>query len=101
MRNRRYARECLAAEPETRNVFEIIKAGDLTRCMARDGERQFFPGNTATVIAHTDQLYPALAQLDLDQFRAGVETVLHQLLQYRGGSLDDLAGGDLIDQLRR
>src|ERR671919_493036 len=38
------------------------------------------------------------AQIQRDRARPGVERVLHELLDHRGGTLDDLAGGDLVDQ---
>src|SRR5581483_510332 len=39
--------------------------------------------------------------IHFDSVRAGIETVLDQLLDDRGGALDHFAGGDLIDQLAR
>jgi len=35
-----------------------------------------------------------------DAARAGIDRVLDQLLDDRGGTLDDFAGGDLIREIR-
>ena len=50
------------------------------------------------VVGHRDQLASRTPQRDLDAARAGVEAVLDQLLHDRGRALDNLPGGDLVDQ---
>ena len=50
---------------------------------------------------HGDQRAAGLLELDGDVARAGVERVLDQLLDHRGGPLDHLAGGDLVGDLGR
>jgi hypothetical protein len=46
---------------------------------------------------HRDELTAGAANGDLDAARLRVEAVLHQLLDDGRGALDDLAGGDLVD----
>ena len=51
------------------------------------------------VVGDADALDAAAGEVDVDLRRAGVERVLQQLLQRRSRPLDDLAGGDLVDQV--
>jgi len=69
--------------------------------MARQRQGQLVAGDAAPVVAHPQQPQSALLDLDLDLPGAGVDGVLDQFLDRRGGPLDDLAGGDLVDELRR
>ena len=66
--------------------------------MAGQCERELVPGDAAAVVADADQLDAAFFELDQDRLAAGVERVLEQLLEHRGGAFDDFAGGDLADQ---
>ena len=50
------------------------------------------------VVGDADALDAARREIDVDLRRAGVERVLQQFLQRRRRPLDDLAGGDLVDQ---
>src|SRR5690606_354868 len=52
------------------------------------------------VVAHPQQLDAALLDVHVDAPGAGVLAVLQQLLGHRGGTLDHLAGGDLVGQSR-
>ncbi len=54
--------------------------------------------NAAAVVAHPDALPAAILDIDLDAARTGIDAVLQQLLDDGGRPLDDLAGGDLVDQ---
>ena len=56
-------------------------------------------GNAAAVVAHAREPHAAGLDFDLDALRAGVEAVLDQLLDDGRRPLDDLAGGDLIDEV--
>ena len=67
--------------------------------MARQRERQLGGGNSAAVVAHAREPHAARFDFHLDALRAGVEAVLHQLLDDGSRPLDDLAGGDLIDEV--
>ena len=55
--------------------------------------------DTASVVAHANQLCPARSNVDLDIVGAGVEAVLDEFLHNGGRPLDDLAGSDLVDQV--
>ena len=69
--------------------------GDLARRVALEREAQLAGLDAAAVVGDADQRQAALADLDGDLRRAGVERVLDQLLDDGGGPLDDLAGRDL------
>mgnify|MGYP005734717385 CR=1 FL=1 len=49
------------------------------------------------VIRDADQLRPALEDVDIDAGGEGIDAVFQQLLHDVGGSLNDLARRDLVD----
>lgn len=57
--------------------------------------------NAMTIVPYADRLDTALLNIDLDTTGIRIETVLHQFLDDRCRPLNYLAGGNLIDQLRR
>ena len=63
-----------------------------------EGQWKILTLDAATVIHHPDQVDAALAHLHVDALAAGIDGVLQQFLHDTGGPLDDLAGGDLVDQ---
>ena len=67
--------------------------------MPRQRQRQILAPDAIPVVGDTNQLDPSAGEIDVDLPRAGVEAVLEDLLQRRGGPVDDFAGGDLVDQL--
>ena len=94
----RDARECLAAKAHRRDGFQIVQAADLAGGVSRESERQLIPVDADSVVAHADAAHAALLEEQFDSPRARVEGVVEQFLDHRRGSLDDLAGRDLIDQ---
>ena len=82
--------------------LEIVERRDLARRVARQRERELVarecraPSSVTRISAR-----PAAFDLDLDRARAGVERVLDELLDDGRRPLDDLARGDLVDELRR
>ena len=54
-------------------------------------------GHAAAVIGDTDIGGTTVAQADLDMRGPGVEAVLHQLLDHRGGAFHHLASSDAVD----
>ena len=93
--------EGFAAKSEGPHAHEIIELADLRRGMPLQRQQGVFARHAATVVAHLDPLLAAVFEQDLDRVGAGVDGVLHQLLDHRCGPLDDLAGGNLIHQLIR
>jgi hypothetical protein len=97
-RHRRDRRQRLAAEAQREDALEVVEAGDLAGRVAGQRQRQLGGRDAAAVVAHADQPDAAFLEFDIDAQRTGVERVLDQFLDHRGGSLDDFAGRDLVDQ---
>ena len=94
-------RQRLAPEAERDDTLEIIERADLARGVTLERDCQLLTRNPAAIIAHANEAGAAALHLDLDARRASVEAVLDQLLHDRGRTLDDLARGDLVDQVVR
>ena len=74
-----------------------IVVGELGGAVARDRERQLVGGMPRAVVGDADQAQPAAGDDDLDAVGAGIERVLDQFLDHARRTLDDFAGGDLVD----
>ena len=98
-RDRGDAGQGLAAEAQGGDGLQVREAGDLAGGVAGQGQGQLVGGNAGAVVAHPQELDPALFQVDLDAVGPGVEAVLDQLLGHRGRALHHLAGGDLVDEV--
>ncbi len=98
-RHRCDRRQRLAAKAERADAFEILERGDLARRMRGDRERKVIRLDAGAVVAHADQPRAAGFDIDLDAPSAGIEAVLDELLDDRRRPFDDLAGGDLVDEL--
>ena len=94
-------RQRLAAEAERRDRLQILVVLELGGRVALERQRQLLRRHADAVVADADQRASAVAQVDGDGGGAGVERVLDQLLDGGGRTLDDLAGGDLVDQMVR
>ena len=70
-----------------------VQAGELE---ADDPEPPCPPG-LAKLSASLEH-FAAFFQIDVDAFGAGIQRVFDQFLDHRGRPLDDLAGGNLVDQ---
>ena len=79
-------------ETECRSSFAKLGGG-----MALDGERQIVARHAAAVVGDADEPPAAAREHDLDSASARVEGVLDQLLHDGSRPLDDLAGGDAVD----
>src|ERR1700691_112794 len=98
-RYRSDARQRLAAKPQGRNTFEVLKRSDLAGCMPRKRQPDLLRLDPDAIVAHPDERAAAPLEFDLDAQRPRIERVLHQLLDHGGGTLDDFTGRDLIDEL--
>ena len=65
--------------------------------MAFDGQERVVAIHAGAVVAHPDQAPAAVHHLGLDARGPGIDRVFDQLFEGRGGPLDNLAGGDLVD----
>jgi len=81
-----------------RDVFEIIERGDFARCMPRQRNADFLRLDSDAIVAHADQSAAAALEFHVDAMRPRVQGIFNQLLDHGRRPLDDLAGGDLIDE---
>ena len=72
---------------------------DFAGGVAFEGDRQLVGRDAHAVVFHRNQPHTACGQAQGDLRRAGIQRVVHQLAHDGGGALDDLASGDLADQL--
>jgi hypothetical protein len=96
--DRRDGRQGLSPKAHGRDGDEPGGVPELGGGVALEREERVLLGHAAAVVAHPDQREPALLDVDLDLPRARVERVLDELLHDGRGPLDDLAGGDLVDE---
>ena len=89
-------RQRLAAKAERRDAKQIV-AGELGGGVALDREREFVGRHAVAVIGDRYQRPPAVVHDHVDVPGAGVDGVLHQLLDHGGGALDHLARRDAVD----
>ena len=101
LRNRGDTRQCLPPKPHGRHRFELIKRTDFTRGVGREGQGQILLGHTTTIIAHLDQARTGFFDTDVDSQGAGIDSVLHQLLDHGRRAFNHFTCGYLVDQFRR
>ncbi len=78
----------------------VVQRRNLAGGMTRQGQRQIFLVDADAIITHPDQACPTRLQLHLDAPATGIDGILDQLLDHRGGSLDHFTCGDLVGQSR-
>ena len=88
----------LAAEAEGGDVEQVL-AGKLGGGVPFHGECQVGRAHPLAVVGDADQRQAAGSRHHLDLARAGIESVLGELLDHATGTLDHLAGGDAVDGL--
>ena len=79
--------------------MEILESRDLARGVPIEGQQGVVGPHAVAVVHHADATLATRLELDADCARTSVERILEQLLGHRGGTLDDLAGGNLTNQL--
>ena len=76
--------------------INIFHGPDLARGVAVEGHARVDGRHAATVVDDLDQVFAAVAEIDLHGCRSGVDGIFHHLLDHRSGPVDDLARGDLV-----
>jgi hypothetical protein len=85
--------------PETKGGDQLDRLiRQLGGGMALQRQRHIVAGHAAAVVGHLNAIQTALRQRNGDLTRSGVDGVLHQLFQGRGGALHHLASGNAVDQ---
>ncbi len=64
-------------------------------------QRQFLGIHAVAVVDDLDESAAAILERHVDARRTGIDGVFHQFLDRRCRALDDLAGGDAIDDVGR
>ena len=100
-RHLRNRRQRLPPEPHRLHAEQIIRLGQLARRVRRDRQFDVFRVDPAAVVDDANQLRAPLLALDIDPRSPGIHGILEQLLHHARGTLDHLAGRDLVDQRRR
>ena len=91
--------EGLAAKAQRLNVIKVIGLFDLAGCVAQEDLFQVIVLDAVAVVFDFNQSFSGFLQRDFNGSRAGVEGVLSELLDDRGGPFDHLPGGDLADDV--
>jgi hypothetical protein len=86
-------------KPSDATSSRSVRGRDLAGGVALQGQAELPGLDAAAVVGNGDAPDAAVLDAHFDSARAGVECVLEQLLDDRGGPLDDLAGGDLAHQV--
>src|SRR5262249_6446318 len=97
-RDRSDARERLSPESQRLHCLPVVEGGDLARCVTRERHRQIVLGDATAVVDDADLLDAPFSERDADLGRCRVQAVLEELLEHRGGAVDNLARRDLADQ---
>jgi hypothetical protein len=91
--------ERLTAEAEGGDGEKIVGGADFGGGVAFEGEEGVIADHAATVVGDADEAAATGFDFDADVGGSGVEGVLEELLNDGGGTVDDLAGGDLVSDL--
>jgi hypothetical protein len=65
------------------------------------GEERLITGHATSIITNTNTVVSARFQRDKDIDSSGVDGVVNELSHHRGGTLNNLTGGDLVDNYIR
>ena len=89
----------LTSESHGGNLLQVFERTDFAGGMSLQGQSEFCSRHPGTIIHHANQVFTALFQCHRDVERTGVQTVLHQFLDYRNRPFHHLPGGDLVDEM--
>ena len=99
LRNRSNTCQRLAAKAERRYGLQIGAGSDLAGRVGLKRAGQILAIHPPAVVGNRYQLPASIFDQDRDFRRPGVDTVLHQLLNHAGGSLDYLSGGNHVNHI--
>ena len=87
-----------AAEAKGVDVAEIPDLVQFAGGVAGEGQGQIVGVDATAVIDDLDEVAAAVPHFDVEACAASINGVLQQFFDDAGGSFDDLAGGDLINE---
>ena len=94
-------RQRLPAEAVSGDRLQVLERVELGRGVPLERHLRVGSTHAVPVVPHPDEADPAVLDLHVDGARPRVERVLHELFHHGGGSLHDLAGRDLVDEVVR
>ena len=89
-----------AAKTQGSHGFQVGDGGQLAGSVMPESQGQFAGGDAAAVVGDADFGHAAAADGHGDAGGSGVQGILNQFLDHRGGVLNDFAGGDLCGSCR-
>ncbi len=98
-RHRGDRRQRLAAKAQRGDRLEVVRGRELRGRVPLDREQQVLADDALAVVGDADAADAAALEVDVDLCGTRVERVLQQFLQRRRRAFDDLARGDLVDQV--
>ena len=78
---------------------KVIARAELGGGMPFKGKQRVITHHAGAVIGQADELSAASLDVDADSGRARVESIFEQLLDHRGGTVDNFSGRDLVRHL--
>ena len=90
-------RQRLAAKPERPDPEQVVGLGQLAGGVRLKRQNQIIGGHPQPVVGDPDQVFAPALDRQVDPRGPGVDRVFEQLLDHARRPLDNLAGGDLID----
>ena len=73
-------------------MTQVFCGGDFRSCMALEADFRFFAGHAAAVVYNLYQGSAGVLHYKGDVVCTCIQGIFHQLLNYRGGALNHLAG---------
>ena len=89
-------RQSLTTESHGMKVEEVVGLTDLRCSMALKGQASVGLRHAFTIVDDLNGRAPGIDDSDVDMLGTGVDSVLDEFLDDRGGALDDLAGRNLV-----
>ena len=89
---------CQRLATETHGVQreQVLRFMDFRRAVTFESQTGIGVGHTHAVVNYLDERTPSIFENDLHTRSLGIDGILHQFLDYRGGTLNHLAGGNLV-----
>src|ERR671921_2232353 len=91
-----YGGQCLATEAQGHDRLYVCGGADLACGVPQDAQLGVLFAHARAVVPDQHTLAAAVGYLYLYACSSGVQGVLRELLYHRGGTIDDLSGGDLL-----
>ena len=96
LRHRGNRGQRLATETEGVERIDILGGANLRGGVAIEGHTGIDDRHTTTVVDHLNQLAATIAEIDHHATGAGIDGILHHLLNHRCGAVDHLTCGNLV-----